>query len=521
MTSTYQNFCGPVLVPFSLGSVKLLRQFLSGRLPRNHQNLERVLLRMQADQAVWVVFVAILIASTLLCMHWMQWDSDQLLFLAPPLLALLFGTLVHTTIGELGGAFGVVLAWLLNMVLAHLGLQTLWPASRGYLIFSAAALAWVLGLFGAIFLKGKLRMSVVTFLIQLRPKNQSPRDSKWIRAVLDQAEDGLQKGYASVHAQLYGDPSGRSFVHSPQTDLLLTPYAGRPVLGTNQYHLQATDTYVPFLRETAYVLCDNRLMSRSHIVGQHGLLPVMPRKRATNIDRTNADMHWKNGEYHWHSNRRRLTLQGTTLPAPAEAVYSPGLLVKSWAEFVDNFVTRTSIFQTDLFIYPPSGQSGTITLCGITYERTSTKEYATVEAETYAGAVMDAILTRIQSNPDLHLVQRFSTRLFYPRVSIYDQDLVDSTRALAVLPSDNSLISSRDFALIRQSLDALPDTNLLPSITANLGKQLVVLTFEFGITALIASLLGISRVPLYGTNAMDTTPDSRCSNADWCAGLRY
>lgn len=487
----------PKPIPFSLGSVRLLGQFLSGRLRWNRQNFERVLLRMQADQAAWVVLLAIFIALTLLGMNWLHLDSDLLLFLTPSFFALLFGTFVHTTIGEFGGVFGVLLAWLLNLMLTHLGLQILWPISRGYLLFGAAATAWILGLLGSIFLKGQRRMSLIAFSIQLRPENRESDDDRWLRVVLDLAEQGLQAGYASVHAQLYGDPAGCDFICSSPTDclsptdLLLTPYAGRPILGADNYYLQAADSYCPILREIAYVLCDNRLMLRSRVVGQHGLLPVMPRYRTMGTDCATADMHWANGAYHWHSVRRPLTLRAVAPAASTDPVGPRWLLVKTWAEFVDHLVTRRSTFQTDLFICPASGQSDTITLCGLTREFTSTKEYATVEAEAYAGAVMDAVLTGVLGNPDLCLVRPTSTRLFYPRVSIFDQALVDPTLKLAVLPSDRGAICKHDITLIQQSLDALPVKNLLPSATANLGKQLVVWIVEVGITALIAALLGL------------------------------
>jgi len=486
----------PKPVPFSLGSVRLLGELLSGRLRWTRQNFERVLLRMQADQTIWVVLLAIFIALTLLGLNWLHWDSDLLLFLTPSFLALLLGTFIHTTIGEFGGVFGVLLAWFLNLTLAHLGLQILWPVSRGYLLFGAAATAWLLGLLGSILLKGQRRMSLVAFSIQLRPKNHEPDDDSWLCVVLDLAEQGLQVGYSSMHAQLYGDPAGCDFICSSPTDclptdLLLTPYAGRPILNANHYHLQATDSYCPILREMAYVLCDNRLTLRSRAIGQHGLLPVMPRYRIVGTDCVTADMHWARGAYYWHSLRRPLTLRSVAPDAFKDPVGPRWLLVKTWAEFVDHLVTRRSTFRTDLFIYPASGQSDTITLCGLTREFTSTKEYATVEAEAYAGAVMDAILTDVRANPDLYLVRHTSARLFYPRVSIFDQALVDPTLTLAVLPSDSGAISKHDMALIQRSLDALPAKNLLPSATANFSKRLVVWILEVGITALIAALLGL------------------------------
>ena len=68
-------------------------------------------------------------------------------------LALLFGTIIHTTVGELGAVWGVLLAIILNLILARLGLQALWDVSLGYWLFAAAIGAWLLALLGGIVLQ--------------------------------------------------------------------------------------------------------------------------------------------------------------------------------------------------------------------------------------------------------------------------------------------------------------------------------------------------------------------------------
>jgi hypothetical protein len=476
-------------VPFSVGSLRRLKRFLSRKKPGNDLSLERTYLYIQADQAVWVIILAALIVIVLLGLTWLQWDNDMIFFLSPIFLALLFGTFIHTTVGEFGGVFGVLSAWLLNVTLGHLGLQPLWPLSRGYLLFGAALVAWALGLFGAIFLKGLIRMSVVVFTIDINPKSRSTTDDLWMRDVLDLVTKGLQQGYVQSHQTLYGRDE-RSFIQSTPINLMLESYVKRPVLGADYYHLQASDSYAPIQREMAYVLCGNRLteaMKKSRIMGEHGPLPVMPRYRIIEIDGRDADMSLLDGTYRWHSKRRVLSLYP---PVSSNSVtsYSPKqLLVKTWAEFLDNLVTRQSTFQSDLFIYP-SLRPDTVTICGLVRERTSTKEYATVEAETYAGAVMKEIIRGAENDPLVNLGRYTSGRIIFPQVSIFDQDLVQCSWNKAVLPSDSSALTAHEFATVRKSLDMLPSTNLLPHATADFSKKLGVLIFETAVTTLIAAI---------------------------------
>jgi hypothetical protein len=483
--------------PFQLGSLGLLRNFLLGRRPRTSLEAERTLLRMQADQGVWILVLAGLIVSILMAATWIDNGrnlphTDFVLVLTPVFLALLFGTFIHTTVGEFGGVLGVLMAWLLNFILSRLGWQPLWPLYRGYLLFGAAAGAWILGLLGGMILKGQSRMSIVTFSIRARRCPQDATDDAWLNEALELARSSLEMGYRRMHACLYGRVCNRTFMRRPATSLMLTPYQGRPLLGDDTHHLQANDAYAPVLRELAYTLCDNHLTSRtppggSSLSGEHGLLPILPRYRKAGPDRTDADMDWQDGVYHWRSRRRPFNLHIASRPVPGATPGACLTLVKTWSEFIDHAFTRKSTLRTDLFLYPEADDPDCLTLSGVTREITSTKEYATVEAEAYAGAVMGALLEGLQASTCLEPLQYASARLFYPRVSIYDQEMLDWAEGQAALLSDRGGFPRRDFMFLRQSLEALPVKNLLPSATADFGKRLLVLAGQYAIAALSAA----------------------------------
>lgn len=179
----------PENVRFSIGSFAFVKNLMRRKVQWNRQNFERTYLRMQADQAVWTIFLVILIAFVLTALSWFlgassQWANEQRVFfiLIPVFLALLFGTMIHTTVGEFGGVWGVLLAILVNLFLGRLGLQEIWEVNLGYWLFGAAIGAWVLGLLGGIILKGQSRMSVVVFSIKFEPT--SINNSFWLEDVL-------------------------------------------------------------------------------------------------------------------------------------------------------------------------------------------------------------------------------------------------------------------------------------------------------------------------------------------------
>ena len=62
-----------------------------------------------------------------------------------------------------------------------------------------------------------------------------------------------------------------------------------------------------------------------------------------------------------------------------------GSLYKTWGEFFDHAVTRNDTITADIYVYPDPNQSENVTICGLIRNITSTKEFADVEAEIYAG----------------------------------------------------------------------------------------------------------------------------------------
>jgi len=474
-------------VSFSIGSLNTVWEFIRRKLRWNRQNFEKVLLRMQADIALWAVFLTATIASILLILTWFWgnsalWQPQQrvIFLLLPVFLALLFGTLVHTTVGEFGGVWGILLAWILNWIFGRLGVQALWDISLGYLLFGTAAGAWLLGLLGGIIFRGQSRMSMVAFSLQVN--RTSKLDDGWLHDVIMISHQGLQQGYEKMHAVLYGDSTKSNFVTLPSTDMMLTPYRGRPILGEEYHHILAKDNYVPIVREHNYVLCDNRLTSTSKRVGQYGLLPVLPRQRGVQIEKLHGDMQWEGSKYHWLSKKRDVEIAGVMPVAAGKKQDHQWILFKTYSEILDHLVTRKSTIQTDIFMYPELDH---VTICGITREFTSTKEYATVEAEAYAAKVVFELQELFKKHRGFKITQQTSARFFYPRLSFYDLDLAEWIQTSAILPSSDSGFPPQELAFIQKSLNKLPTKNLIPNATADFRKKLTILAGQYAIIALI------------------------------------
>jgi hypothetical protein len=497
-------------VPFSLGSFNQLFAYLLGKSPRNRENLERVLLRMQADSGFWAIILAAIICIILLVITAIAGNPDtwnpywQVAFLMIPVFfALLFGTFIHTTVGEVGGVLGVLSAWMFNFVLARVGVMQLWDMQQGYKLFIAAIVAWILGLVGGMVLKGQSRLSLIGFSIQVKRKNDHVSDSSWLNNVLISVAEGLQVGFSDMHNEIFNADKNKQFVINPVTEIMLTPYQGRPIIGEDYRHLQAKDSYVPIFREIQYILCDNLLSEESHSLSKYGFLPIMPRQRYIQEGNRYYDMSWDGKFYKWNSSRRPLVLKVAHGDKVENTIMSQRMvLIKTWSEFLDNTLTRKSTIHTDIFVYPETDD--VVTICGFTREYTSTKEYATVEAEAYTGAVIDKIRLLMQDNQSIVIQRNATARFFYPRVSFYDQDLITWASGQAVLPTGDSSFPRQDLAFIKKSLESIPVKNLLPSVTANLKSRFAVLIVQ-NIVALVIGLLNVDPIfAAYITDAVKT-----------------
>lgn len=209
----------------------------------------------------------------------------------------------------------------------------------------------------------------------------------------------------------------------------------------------------------------------------------MPRHRVLG-DTPHVDMLWDGISYKWLSVKRDVLLE-TASRSGSESVhnYRSGL-IKTWSEIIDNMLTRKSTIQTDVFIYHESDESDAIIIWGVTRECTSTKEYATVESEVYAGAIVKAILGEIEKS-SIRVKREASARFFYPKTSFFDQSLVSWAEGLAVLPSKHSDFSRLDLSFIRKSLLSLPNKNLLPDVTANMRSKVLVLLAQYLIAVVV------------------------------------
>lgn len=488
-----------------IGSLKYLLLLARGKISRNRRNLDILVLKMQAEQEVWIIFNAGLIVTALTIFTILGWttsDNYLILILPPIFLALFFGTFIHTTIGEFGGVLGVLFAWLLNLLIGAFYPDLAWKIEQGYTVFIAAIFAWIMGLLGAILLKGQSRMSLVAFSLHIKKRAGNTGDD-WVKDVLHACRAGLDDGYRATHTQLFSSRPAATFLKQQTAEMLVAPYMGNPILGSDYYHLEADDAYIPILRELEYVLCNNKLAS--YLEQPRKLYPVMPRYRTIgNPD--DGDMFWEQGKYSWKSGNRHLQL----VSAAPSIQLSKGagqtwLLSKTQAEVLDHLVTRRSGFRTDLFVYPSTDEAGSVIVCGIVREYTSTKEYATVEAEAYAGNVLLALKAGFGRHDTVEMVEDASARLFYPRTSFYDHSLLNWAEDIAVLPSDQAGFPRKDMAFLRKSLDALPAKNLIPSATANLRNKLIVLAGEyFFATAITTWLVRPSNNPNYDAFVKDS-----------------
>lgn len=472
-----------------IGSLKYLLLLAQGKIPRSRRNLEIAVLKMQAEQETWIIVCAGLIVVTLTTFTVLGWTTPNnyfVLVLPPIFLALLFGTFIHTTIGEFGGVLGVLFAWLLNLLIGAFNPGFVWAVEQGYTVFIAAICAWVMGLLGGILLKGQSRMSLVAFSLHIKNRASDTNDD-WVKDILHACREGLDEGYKSTHAQLFSSRPTKSFLKEQTAEMMVAPYLGNPILGSDYYHLEADDAYIPILRELEYVLCDNKLAS--HLEHSRKLYPVMPRYRTIGHP-GEGDMFWENGKYFWKSKHRKLQLVSAApsinLPKDIDQTW---LLSKTQGEILDHLVTKRSGFHTDLFVYPSADAQNSVIVCGIVREYTSTKEYATVEAETYAGNVLIALKTRFGRHNTIEIVEDASARLFYPRTSFYDNELLNWAESIAVLPSDQAGFPRKDMTFLRKSLDALPTKNLIPSATANLRNKLIVLAGEYFFATAITTWL--------------------------------
>ena len=471
-------------------SINALCSLVTGKTPRIREEFDRLLLKMQADMAVWILVLSSGIALSLLFLSWFKVDTPLVIILIATVPALTFGTLIHTTIGEFGGVLGVLLAALLNMIFSRFSLQEAWPPIIGLVLFTAAVGAWVLGLMGGIFLKGQRRMSLVIFLVQIKNHDPNIESVEWFKNLVQVTRNSLKQGYQQARKQLFGGKVPLNILDFPEGVVML-PNSGMPLLFKNYIHFCAKDNFSPLLNQTAYVLCNNRLMEKSRTVGEFGLLPVLPNYRFMDTNLFNGEAHWENGLCHWHSKDRKVILkssqeENSVIPKNGNKMLS----IKLFGDYFDDMVTRRVDLLTDLYIFPHQ-DCNEVTICGVGRAKTSTKEYASIEAETYSGWVQHAILDAVKDK-NLGETRKYSARLFYPQISQFDQGLetFSAQNGIPMLMSQDECYWTEETKILNQALDLLPTQNQIFSVSSDFHKRLLVLAIQVAFT-IVLYMLGL------------------------------
>lgn len=472
-------------------SLRVLGRFLFGD-KHGQLDLNQVLLSIQADQVLWAGVASVAIAIGLGVLDAVGVGQDFYFFLLPVVIAILFGSLVHTGAGEVGGVLGVLLGCLLHIVLVRLGLVSPWGPSRVFVLGISATVAWALGLVGGIVAHGVRRMSLVSFVLEynLTGKSQYLDDLAELDRVI---QEGIEEGYSRAHQRVFpASPARSRYLERPVSgSLLLMPYVGKPLLGSRVLHYAAGDRYVPFLREAAYVFLGNEILDAGFHSGRPSWLPVLPRTRCPGGP-GQVDAEWSvDGSYRWRDQIWDVFRSACRAVSPER---SPGVqvgLVKPPSQFLDHAMTRGETIRTDVLVrLRMSRRRRQLVVYGLAREYTTTKEVATLEAEFYASEVCQAIREALSRLEHLDPEPVAVARLYFPAVSIYDVLLNKPVREAATLLPYCATVRYRDVADIQWAMAQLPRQKFVTSAANGLKTQLLVGAFELMIAFLAKILFG-------------------------------
>lgn len=461
---------------FSVGSLSRLRRFARPGGPQSRQEFERLLLFVQADQAPWTLLVATAIAGAISVLSLLGLDSEMAVFLIPVVMAIIFNTLVHSTIGQLGGSVGAVAGWWLNVALARLGLVHLWGPEYALVVAAAAAGSWLFGLLSGMLLRGRVRMSAACFVATVRESAPGTIADIDLAQLLTKVVDD---GHTQAR-ELLGDARilSRKAAHKSRLDGIVVGAVDRHDSSSGSVcRVFGVDRYNPFLRETDFII-DKALGGEE---AGH-TTPVLPRQRMRNRSRIEAEFTSTADGY--QSRGREGELQELAA-GPARERLAEGV-TKSWSEIVDHFNTRYTDLCTDAFAQVDP-ESGTATVWGTTREVTSTKEYGTLEAEVYASSILDALESQ------LPLLEACATRVHYPRASIFD---LDQSSGLSEGPVYMSQLGSSDRRVVSLSLDALERTTsnrITTAVAAASARTTVILLIQL-VLGTVLGAFGIQRL---------------------------
>ncbi len=456
---------------------------------KSRNSMSKFILSMQSNQTMWIFILTCIIALTLVLEPWPNLNP-VVIFYTPVVLALIFGTLFHPTIGEFGGVQGVLLSVFLNFIFSRYfpGAFYQWPQEYGLMLFASACVAWILGLLGGIVLRDYKSLSLTIFVIKLSADKNLTNETAH-HYYVDVACHGMETGYEQAHKILFGDKKTGFKVSDSPVDYLITPQVGFPTYFGDYRHFTIKDTTRPVLQDMAYILCANRLSSFSKKLGKFGLLPTLPRSRFFVKRPEDADILWNNGTFYWDRANTPVTLPSCdNVQSWVKAGTRMGL-IKTLSEFYDDLVTKQLTFQTDLHYFTSEDDLSSVTLCGICRSKTSTKEYTTVESECYASLVVDHIIDIARKIPGITVAEKQTARIVFPQISYDDFNTIDELSHLSIIPLNDSPCFSKNSAdLLIKTLCMLPGTGKKFDLTADIKRRFTVLVGQLGIS--FSAILG-------------------------------
>ncbi|MCS6956125.1 MAG: hypothetical protein NZM44_07210, partial [Candidatus Calescibacterium sp.] len=298
-----------------------------------NKRLSNIYLWLQSNISGLTVIGTCLTALAVLIAKTFWKDNTLLLFITPFVMSITLGALIHSSVGELSGVFGVVVAYFTNILLARIGVQEPWASENVILIFESAVVAWIVGLIGGLIFRGKVRMSLVLsqILIQSDDLNHDI-----INNILGDLRLLLEESYSKAHFKLFGASRPIKLIQDNNNPLVLG-VKEHPVVAADDIHWRIKDSYCPLIRELAYLWGDRNMISLDY----NCYLPIMPRTRTSEIG---SEMRHLGQTYEWYHSEKLLRYY-----TPVHSL-SPLYLSKSVSEFIDNLLTIRSGIVSDVFI---------------------------------------------------------------------------------------------------------------------------------------------------------------------------
>jgi hypothetical protein len=473
----------PVRIPFSNGSIKSLSAYLFCKKGLRKETINRILLQIQSDQSTWILICGIIIALLITIFSLVWGYNPVVIFVIPTIISLLLGTYIHTTTGQVGGLVGILLSWAIIIILSKMRILNQWPNEYTLFLGLSTIMTMLMALIGGMFLKGRSRMSLASFAIKFRVNKEDFVSDTDRRKFQELIEDGCLGGYIKAHESIFGNRPKNPILKDEAPPILFLSSIGKANIGNKPHQYEMDDGYYVMSKEMKYSLLSDELQFEV-------CMPVLPRTRTYNTVGKISEISVKGNKYYWIGNSEKL-LTWPYFDAHGSDGFCGSIVQKTWSEFIDNMATQKSTFRTNVFI-SNEVTDNTIVIIGITRELTSTKEYASLEAETYAGEVMNALINSITSH-NFQIIDQQATRIIYPQVSIFDESWIYSNICISSCSSTKPEQKQLQ-ELMEKYLEELPQKNIIPYASANYKRKLFIWLGQAFITILTGNFILIPLV---------------------------